>query len=620
MGVQASVSDPATLEAPSASCGHTPPNAGFLTLPVPEAVFIREQLDEDARMLAEEIDRFWNEQVLSRLEEIESKATIEVDGKSIPIAIHLLRQAAELGLTSVDLPEAYGGLEADKRTSGRLAESLRGCSSMAVTIGAHAGIGTLPIAYFGTEEQKAKWLPKLASAEVVSCYALTEPGAGSDALSGKTSARLVHGEDGEPSHYVLNGEKIWISNGSWANIGVVFARLDGAYSAFIVDLDQPSVTRGAEEKKMGILGSSTTTLTFDDTRVELDAMLGKPGDAPKIALNILYLGRLKLGLGDLGSCKYAIDRTIRFGKERKQFGQPVITFEMQKAKLADMVARTFALDAVCYRILGAIDEAITAAGVHGVDEISVLRRFGLETSVVKILGSETLMRVANHAVRMHGGYGFSAEYHVERVMRDNVVDTIFEGTNDINRLVIFGELTKAVYGGLIDMRAFLERIHRKLATGRLEGREVGGALGRLVARVGGLKQAFAYVVERALVGVGKDVRVRQQPMAGLSDGVIALYAAESALVRARMLVAEQPCEGARKQALRAIAELVVDDAARTIEQVGRNVLEHLSRPGELGRHRSEFAALMAIGAGLVDEYGCRNDLAEYVIEHGSYPF
>ncbi|RME74257.1 MAG: acyl-CoA dehydrogenase [Planctomycetota bacterium] len=597
----------------------TPPGGGFLTRPVPEHVFTREQLDEDVCMLAEEIDRFWEEQVLGNLEKIENKAEIEVDGARVPIAVHLLRKVAELGLLAVDLPEEYGGLEADKRTSGRVAECLRGCSSMAVTIGAHAGIGTLPIVYFGTEEQKAKWLPKLATAELVSCYALTEPGAGSDALAGKSTAQLVRGEDGEPSHYELTGEKIWISNGGWADVAIVFARLDGAYSAFIVDLNQPGVSRGAEEKKMGILGSSTTTLSFDRARVELDAMLGKPGDAPKIAFNILYLGRLKLGIGDLGSCKYTIDRTIAFGRERKQFGQPVITFGMQKAKLAEMVWKTFALDALCYRVLGAIDDAIEAAG-GSASEIAVLRRFGLETSAIKILGSETLMRVANHAVRMHGGYGFSAEYHVERVMRDNVVDTIFEGTNDINRLVLYGELTRGAYGGTLELRPYLERVHAALRSGRLAAREADGPFADLVGRVEGLKRAFAYVLERTLIGVGKDVRVRQQPMAALSDGVIALYAAESALVRARMLAAQQDCATDRKAALEACARLAVAHAAATVEQIGECALAHLGRPGETGRQRSELGALLAIGKRAVDRYTLEDVLATFAIEQGRYPF
>jgi alkylation response protein AidB-like acyl-CoA dehydrogenase len=601
----------------------TPPGGGFLTMPVPGRIFIREHLDEDAQMLAEEIDKFWSEQVLGRIEEIESKATITEGGEEVPVSVAILRQAAELGLAAVDLPEEYGGLEADKRTSGRIAETFRGCSSMAVTIGAHAGIGMLPIVYFGNEEQKATWLPKLATAEVVSCYALTEPGSGSDALSGKTTARLVSNDDGTPSHFLLSGEKIWISNGSWADIGVVFARIDGAYSAFIVNLNQDTVTRGAEEKKMGILGSSTTTLTFDDTRVELDSMLGAPGEAPKIALNILYLGRVKLGMGGLGSCKYAIDKAIRFGTERKQFGQPVLTFAMQKAKLADMVARTFALDAVCYRILGAIDDALEAAGKAG-GEIPVLRRFGLETSVIKVLGTETLMRVANHAVRMHGGYGFSAEYHVERVMRDNVVDTIFEGTNDINRMVCFGELTKGAYSGQIGLRPFLEGVHAALRSGELEAVTADGPLADQVGRVFGLKRAFAYVAERALVGVGKDVRVRQQPMAALSDGVIALYAAESALVRARMLLAEggagNGSGGSRARAVEAIARLQVHLAAQSIARIGQEILVHLSRPGDLGRHQSELGALLAVGAGPVDVYGLQNELAEYVTEQGRYPF
>lgn len=598
------------------------PGGGFLVAPVPQDVFCREKLGEEVLEFVAAAEEFWSKRVLANVEAIETKQTVEVDGEPMPLAVKLLREAGELGLLSLDIPEEYGGLEVDKITSFRVVECFAGCASQAATNGAHAGIGTLPIVYFGSEEQKRRYLEKLSTAELVGCYALTEPGAGSDALSGRTTARLA--DDG--SHYLISGEKIYITNGAWADLAVVFARLDGEYSAFLVDLHQDGVSRGLEEQKMGIHGSSTTSLAFDDVKVPLDEILGEPGDAAKIALNILYIGRLKLGVAAMGSCKYVIDRTVQFGRERKQFGQPVISFEMQKAKLADMVVRTFEVDSACYRMVGELEamlSEIPKGPGHARAEIDVLRRFGPETSIIKIYGSETLMRIANHSVRMHGGYGFCREYQVERVMRDNVVDTIFEGTNDINRMICFGDTVKNIYGAQFPFREHLESIHRALRDDDLEIHLDPSPVRDEEARLVALKRAMAFAIEYALIGVGKDVRVEGQIMGEVATAMMELYGAESSMARVRYLLAEGKASGARAEVLHAIVKLALENAIETAAPVCRRVLAHVTEAEHHRRRAAELERLLAETLPKqppLDVYALNSQVAEFVIDAGKYPF
>jgi alkylation response protein AidB-like acyl-CoA dehydrogenase len=427
------------------------PGGGFLVAQLPLGkIFTAEDFNETQREFGETTRKFMQNEVIPRAEEIEHK--VEQDG--VPLVVRLLREVGELGLLGVEVPEEYGGLGMDKVTAAIVAEALAGCPSFATTVGAHSGIGTLPIVFFGSEAQKQEWLPALVSAQKIGCYALTEPGAGSDALSGKTAARPV--ENGK--YFLISGEKQFITNGAFADVAIVFARVEGQYSSFIVDLHSPGVSRGPEEKKMGIKGSSTTNLVFDEVKVPAENMLGKPGMAAQIALNILNLGRLKLGFSALGNCKYAIDLTTRYASERKQFGQPVITFDMQKGRLADMAVDTYALEALGYRVVGAIDakrEQLEHGERYGERSIEIFRANALECSCVKVAGAETLQSVLDKAIRMHGGYGFIQEYKLEMLARDNVVDNIYEGTNDVNRLTIFDTLARNVLGAGFPFRAFM---------------------------------------------------------------------------------------------------------------------------------------------------------------------
>jgi len=584
------------------------PGGGFLLAPVARSgVYSREQTTEDQREMAEAARTFLDNEILPHMEELEHWAKNE-SGEGL-LMLDKLRAACELGLGAIELPEEYEGLGLDLTTSLLCSEALCACASFAATLGAHAGIGTLPIAYFGSEEQKAKYLPKLASAELISCYALTEPGNGSDALHGRTTAVLS--EDG--SHYVLNGQKQFITNASWADLSVVFTNIDGKYSALIVDLHSEGVERGAEEKKMGIRGSSTCGLVFQDVKVPAENLLGKVGDAAKIALNILYVGRLKLGFATMGTAKYTITKTLDFCASRKQFGRPVIEFDAQMGKLAEMAAWTYACDSACYRVIGDIDVRIRELpeGHTTLDEIAILRQFGLESAIVKIGGSETLSRVLYHAVRMHGGYGFCEEYQVERLARDNVVDTIYEGTNDINRVVMSGALVESAYMGTIPFRETLECIHADLRKGEDSVAATGEYLADEEVRLLRLKRGLTYVTERILIGIGKDVRTEQQVLFLLADAIMALYCAEAAFARTVQLGSDHEQAGVRADLVR----LALHEAETQARTSSRDALAHVET-STLAEHLTNIDRLF--GDPITPAIAIKRRVAEHFIAAGRY--
>ncbi len=585
------------------------PGGGFLVAPVPRGgIMIREDKSEEQELFVETAQRFIEEQVWTQIEAIEKKANVEGDD-STPLVVKLTRDAAELGFASLEIPEEYEGLGLDLTTSLMVSETLAGCASFAVTLGAHAGIGTLPIVYFGNDEQKAKYLPKLAEAELFSCYALTEPGNGSDALNGRTTA--ARSEDG--THFVLNGQKQFITNGTWADLAVVFANIDGKYSGLIVDLHADGVERGAEEKKMGIMGSSTTALVFQDVKVPLENQLGATGAGPNIALNILGVGRLKLGFSCLGTAKYAVDLTLKFMKDRKQFGRPIIEFDLQQGKLAETAAWIYGCDSLCYRIAGQINTEMhrLPEGHTAADEMAVLRRFGVECAMVKISGSEVLSKVSYHAIRMHGGYGFCEEYQVERLARDNVVDTIFEGTNDINRLVIAGGLVESAFMGSIPFLEFLDEVHDRVGAG-FPAEEAEGYLGAEVLRVNAIKRTVAFTTERVLLNVGKDIRNEQQLMMFLSDTLIALGTAEATVARTIQVGAEHPQAKARVAATR----LILNDAEDEVIRLSRACLEHVTPSNELAEQRQVLDGLLTRTD--EDVIALKRILAEHVTAAGRY--
>lgn len=585
-------------------------SGGFVTSQAScEAIMTREKLSPEQMEFAEAARKFVQTEVMPRLEEIEHKKKVTVNGVETPVVIQLLKRAGELGTLGADVPEEYGGLGLDKTTAMLIAESSAGCPSFSTTVGAHNGIGTQPIVIFGNEEQRKKYLPLLASAELVSCYALTEPGSGSDALSGKTRAVL----NPEGTHYALTGEKIFITNGAWADIGIVFARIEEDYSAFIVDLRSPGVTRGQEERKMGIRGSSTTGLTFENVLVPRENLLGNRGDAATIALNILNLGRMKLGFGALGTAKFVTDLVLKFTGERRQFGRPIIQFDMQKGKLAQMVAHTYALDSLAYRVVGAVDAGIARlpkGDGYQQASVGVLKSYALEASILKIAGSEILRDLLDHAVKMHGGYGFVEEYHVERFARDNVIDMIYEGTNDINRMVICDSLVRAVFAGAIGFRESMEAVESSLRTGRLEIPPAEGPLGVEASRVIAAKRAVAYAVEHTIIHCGTDLKNEQQVMQAIADALIALYAMDSTVARA------QAC--GCPEVHTAIARLVVHEGSTAISRLTSDVIMHVVGGGQRAGKLARLQALNQQHAGVVDAVDVKRRIADSVIEAGQY--
>ncbi len=403
----------------------------FLTTQIcTEEIFTREKFSPEQEEIAKTVEEFARERIRPNKQEIEKY--------NKDLSLQLLKECGELGLLSVDIPEKYDGLGLDKVTSTIISETMGFglCASFSATMGAHSGIGTLPIVFFGNDQQKEKYLPKLGTSELVSAYCLTEPESGSDALAAKSTAVLS--EDGK--NYVLNGTKQFITNASWADLFIIFANVDGKFTGFIVERTTPGLSIGPEEKKMGIKGSSTCTVYLENVHVPVENVLGEIGQGAAIAFNTLNIGRFKLGAGTLGGCKAATEETLQYASERKQFGQSIRNFDIIKGYFADMVIRTFALDSIIYKTVGLIDQAVSeideSSTTYNKEVAEAIERYAIEASICKVVGSETLWFVADKGLQIYGGYGFIEEYPMASVLRDNRIDRIFEGTNEINRQII----------------------------------------------------------------------------------------------------------------------------------------------------------------------------------------
>ncbi|HUG80526.1 MAG TPA: acyl-CoA dehydrogenase family protein, partial [Bryobacterales bacterium] len=481
------------------------------------------------------------------------------------LARTLMKQAAELGLLAAGVPEQYGGLEMDMTTGQVVAERCGRYASFSTTYGAHTHIGTLPLVYFGTEEQKQRYLPKLIGGEWIGAYCLSEPHAGSDALASRTRAELS--ADGK--RYILNGEKMWISNGGWASLFTVFAKVDGEkFTAFLVEREWDGVKPGAEEKKMGIKGSSTTPLVLDNVAVPVENVLGQIGRGHVIAFNILNIGRLELGAACVGGAKSVIAVTIEYAKQRKAFGKPISDFGLIQAKLAQMAVRLFATESIVYRTSGMIDAR--SAGLNWTDDdagakhLKAIEEYAVECSIVKVYSSESLDYLVDEAVQVHGGYGFHHDYSVERSYRDSRVNRIFEGTNEINRLLITGMLLKRAVQGRLDLMAGVQQAAREAAAG---GSAVDWSAQPERAVLRRSKQAMLICAGAAYERFGDQIEEQQEVVAALSDMVIGIYAAESALLRAEKLQSQRRGESARE-----MARLLVHDLLADVRRHGSAVL------------------------------------------------
>ena len=523
----------------------------------PKHVVTPEEFTEEQRMLADTVRAFVERDVAPQDAAIE-KLDYE-------LTVKLMRKAGEIGLLGADVPEAYGGLGLDKVSATLLSESLSPASSLALTMGAHSGIGTLPIVYFGTHEQKERWLPEIAAGTKIAAYCLTEPGSGSDALGARTTAVLS--EDG--SNYILNGSKQYITNAGFADVFIVYAKVDGVhFSAFIVERDTPGFSIGPEERKMGIKGSSTRPLFFEDAPVPASHLLGEAGKGHLIAFNTLNIGRFKLAAGCLGGMKEAIKLSSSYANTRKQFGKPISAFPLVGAKLADMNALAFVTESMVYRTAGLIDDALAGANPNhsdgGIEVAKAVAEYTLECSINKIFASEAMDRVVDEGVQIHGGCGYIQEYKIERLYRDSRINRIFEGTNEINRLLIPATLIRRALKGELPLIAKAQEVQKELLNPTLAALPPTGPLAKQAAIVSALKKVFLMVGGLAIQTHGLRMDREQEIVASLADVMIELYALESALLRTRKLIDAQSSITAENA-----IDMTALFAEETLERAGR---------------------------------------------------
>ncbi|WP_034338847.1 acyl-CoA dehydrogenase family protein [Deinococcus misasensis] len=488
----------------------------------PQNIYTPEDFDDIIKQIVDTTQAFIDKDVMPRMKDLEEK----VEG----LNLELLQKAGELGLTAAEIPEEYDGLDLPKAVSVVIAERLAQTGGFSVTYGAHQSIGSLPTVYFGSPEQKAKYLPKLASAEMAAAYALTEPGSGSDAQAAKTSAVLS--EDG--THYVLNGTKMWISNAGFADLFTVFAQVKtdegNKFSAFLVERSFEGVSTGAEEHKMGIKSSSTRQLILDNVKVPVENLLGKVGQGAKIAFNILNVGRYKLAAGGVGGAKHALKISTKYALDRHQFNQPIANFGMIQEKLAEMALRVYAVESALYRVMGLIDTAVEG----GLDKLKAVEEYAVEASMLKVLGSELLDFAVDEGVQIHGGYGFSSEYPIEQAYRDSRINRIFEGTNEINRLLVPSMLLKRAMKGELPLMQAAQQLQAELLEPSFDEVDE-GPLAQEEVTIKNLKKLALMVAGTATMKYGMEIESRQEILARVADIAMLTFAAESAFLRTRKL-------------------------------------------------------------------------------------
>jgi alkylation response protein AidB-like acyl-CoA dehydrogenase len=576
----------------------------------PGDVFTPEDTTDQHKLIAQTAQEFIDQEIVPRLQEIEDKKP--------GVLRELLRKAAEVGLSTTDVPQRFGGLELDKISSIIVSEKMARNGSWAATVGAQAGIGILPIAFFGTDEQKAKYVPKLASAEWVGAYSLSEASSASDALNVKT--RAVLSPDGK--HYILNGTKMWVTNGGIADVYVVFAKVDGEkFTAFIVERGFAGVSAGAEEHKMGIRGSSTTPLNLENVPVPVENLLGEMGKGHLIAFNILNVGRLKLGAGCVGGCKYLLLEALKWAKEREAFGRRIADFGLIKEKLGEMVARTFAIESISYRTTGMIDSLL-----GGIDQgaptapkqiMEALQEYAVECSILKVMGTEGLNYVTDETVQIFGGYGFSSDYEVERTYRDQRVNRIFEGTNEINRLLITDMLMKrSMKGQLALIPAAQKLLDEILGMGPGEELVDDQPLAEEIKLVEGAKKVALLVAGSAVQRFMMALEKEQEVIGALSNLVMDVYAMESVLLRTlKKLSAGAPETCAPPVAA---ARVFLYDACDHMEIEARRALARIAEGDTL---RTQLAVLRRfLRRTPPDTIELRRQVADRALELNRYPF
>ena len=570
-------------------------------------VFTPEDFTEEHRMIAETAEQFVENEVVPRIDELEAKK----DG----VNEELLRKAAEIGLLGASIPEAYGGEGLDQISSTILAEKSGRYGSFATTFGAHTGIGTLPIVYFGDERQKSKYLPKLAHGEWIAAYALTEAESGSDALNAKTKATLS--PDGK--HYVLNGTKMFITNAAFAHVFITFAKVNGEkFTCFIVERDFPGVSTGPEEHKMGIRGSSTRTLILENAMVPVENVLGEIGSGHKIAFNVLNFGRFKLGASVVAGVRYVTNEAIRYAKGRLQFGKPIIQFGAIQHKLAEMAIKIFCAESMVYRTVGMIDTAMRSidktSPSAAADTLKALEDYVIECSIIKVANSEILDFVVDEAVQIYGGYGYSQDYSVERSYRDARINRIFEGTNEINRLLITGQLLKRAMKGQLGLIPAAQKLLGDLLSFPSLEAEDDRLLAAEQRLVSNAKKMFLLASGVAVQKFRDKLADQQEVLALLSDLVIGVYAMESLLLR---VLKGSARDGVERWALQVkAAQVFIPGQMDELECKAKQILAACTEGDDL---RTQLAALRRFAKSTpVNSISLRQDIARKLNEEGKY--
>jgi alkylation response protein AidB-like acyl-CoA dehydrogenase len=569
-------------------------------------VFIPEEFDDEQLMIAQSCQDFLDTEIYPNVDKI--------DSPDIDLMRALLEKAGELGLLAIALPEDVGGFGQSFVTQMLAAEKIGAAYSFSVAFMAHCGIGTLPIAYYGSEEQRQKYVTRLATGELIGSYCLTEPGAGSDANAGKTNARLS--DDG--THYILNGQKMWITNANFADIQTVFAKVgtDRILSAFIVEKNMPGVVIAPDEKKMGIKGSSTAQIFYNDVQVPVGNMIGHQGEGFRIALSILHMGRIKLGANVIGASKKAINDSVKYANERKQFCVLISTFGAIKYKLAQQAIKTFAAESATYRVSKDIDDLIVinkASGMdHGRATIEGISHYAVEAAILKVYGSEALDYVIDEAVQIHGGMGYSAEMDVERGYRDSRINRIFEGTNEINRLLIADTAIKRAQKGDFDLFGPAEKLFNNLdsiSSGKVEGESYFDEKRRYMAN---FKKVILIAIQGVTSFFDKKLMKEQEVMNNISEMIMETYIAESLALRVEKIEALKGNSGVYRD----ILDVYVYDAADLVRKSARDAVNSFAGAEESEKLNSAIEKLTQVAGINVKE--ARRRIADRLIEDNAY--
>ena len=582
----------------------------LITDAAPEEVFTPEDFTDEHKMILETAKGFIEKEIQPIVDKLEEK--------DHDLVLSLLAKAGELGLLGTDVPEEYGGLGLDKVSTTLVAEAMGTAASFGVVYGAHTGIGSLPIVYFGNDAQKEKYLPKLASGEWCGAYCLTEPGAGTDALNAKTKAVLS--EDGK--YYILNGEKMFITNAGWASSFIVYAKVNGEqFTGFIVEKDFPGVSTGKEEKKMGMHGSSTRPVILEDAQVPVENVLYEVGKGHKIAFNILDIGRWKLGASAVGGCKACITEAVKYANGRLQFKVPISKFGMIKTKLANMAIKTYMSDSMMYRLAGMFDNRLglldKEAKKSGAENAKAIEEYAAECSITKVYGSEALDYCVDEYVQILGGYGFCAEYPAERYYRDSRINRIWEGTNEINRILVPGTMLRRALQGRLNLLPAAQAIAGELMTYSPLSVQLADTPLALQEHMVRMSKKIALMV--AGVGAqkfGPNLAKEQEVLAKISEIIIEIFAMESGLLRTRKIIARDGEEKAKHQ-IEAV-KVYVDEMIPQIELWAKQLVAYVEEGDML---RTQFAGIKKLARYQpIDSIRLKQSVAARIIDLEAYPF